>query len=263
MAVLEFFHRRRWPGTKWPGRKRSRVISSDRRAKATSRRAAARVSCFPRIFQRTVVRGLVGGFLATMFLPQSSNAAQYLINPARSQLVVQLFKTGIGAAFAHDHVVRATRYSGQIQLDPTAPTAAEISVEVDATALVADEPETRQRYHLAPGPSDESRQEIQQTLESESQLHVRRYPTIRFRSTQISLEREGQYTVTGDLELRGVTRNISLSLQAELRREELHAKGSGRFLQSSFGYQPYSAFLGAVKNQDEIVLHVDIIAIRE
>jgi hypothetical protein len=70
--------------------------------------------------------------------------------------------------------VRATKYSGQIQLDPTAPNAAKIAVEVDATALVVDEPETRQKYNLPLGLSEESRREIQQTLESEGQLYIGR-----------------------------------------------------------------------------------------
>ncbi len=206
---------------------------------------------------------IVCGLLAAIFLPQSINAAQYLIDPARSQLVVQLFKTGLGAALAHDHVVRATNYSGQIQLDPNGPTAAQIAVEVDATMLVVDEPETRRKYNLPLGLSEENRREIQQTLESEGQLYVRRYSKIRFRSKRITLEREGQYTVTGDLELRGVTQIVSLSLQAELHERVLRGTGSGRFLQSSFGYRPYSAFWGAVQNQDEVVLHVDIVAIRQ
>lgn len=38
--------------------------------------------------------------------------------------------------------------------------------------------------------------------------------------------------------------------------------GRNHFLQSSFGYQPYSAFLGAVRNKDEVILHFDIIATR-
>jgi polyisoprenoid-binding protein YceI len=77
------------------------------------------------------------------------------------------------------------------------------------------------------------------------------------------LEKEGRYTVTGDLELRGVTQTVSLFVQAELQEDVLRGKGSARLLQSSFGYQPYSAFLGAVRNQDEVVLHVDIVAIRQ
>jgi polyisoprenoid-binding protein YceI len=200
--------------------------------------------------------------LATTILPQRIGAAQYLIDPTRSTLVVQLFKTGVGAALAHDHVVRATNFSGKIQLDPAAPTAAQIAVELDATALVADEPETRRKYNLPAGLSEDDRRDIQQTLESEAQLYVRRYPKIRFRSTRITLERDGRYVVTGDLELRGVTRAVSVSLLAELQ-DTLHAKGSGRFLQSSFGYEPYSTFLGAVRNQDEVLIQLDIVAIRQ
>jgi polyisoprenoid-binding protein YceI len=206
---------------------------------------------------------VVYGLLCAIFSPNSLPAAQFMIDPARSELVVQLFKTGVGAPFAHDHIVRATRYSGQIRLDPSAPTAAEIVVEVDATALIADEPETRQKYKLPLGLSEENRREIQQALESESQLHVRRYPKIRFRSTRILVDKEGRYTVSGNLELRGATKSVALVAQAELKDGVLHAMGSARFLQSSFGYQPYSAFLGAVKNRDEVVLRFDIVAIRQ
>ena len=200
-------------------------------------------------------------FIVTLLLPQSSNAAEYVIDPSRSEMVVQVFKIGIGAVLAHDHVIRATKYSGEVWVDPAEPSAARISVEVDATALVADEAEIRQKYGLPLGLSEASRQEIQQTLESESQLDVQRYPMIRFHSTSITPEGEGTYIVSGNLELRGVTRTISLSLQGEIRNETLRVTGSGRFLQSSFGYQPYSAFWGAVQNQDEVVLHVDIVAI--
>jgi len=40
----------------------------------------------------------------------------------------------------------------------------------------------------------------------------------------------------------------------------LHGRGSFRLLQSRFGYKPYSAFLGTIKNQDEVILHFDIVA---
>lgn len=210
-----------------------------------------------------VVLATVGLLLAAVSCPRGLSAAQYVIDPTRSEIVVQLFKTGIGAALAHDHVVRAKNFTAQIQLDPAAPTGAQITVEVDATTLAVDEPETRRKYQLPGNLSDANRREIQQTLESEGQLHVRRYPKIRFRSTHIASEREGQYFVTGRLELRGVTQTIFLAVQTELQQDLLRAKGSGRFLQSSFGYQPYSAFLGSVQNQDEVLLHVDIVAVRQ
>lgn len=207
--------------------------------------------------------GIVSALLTALLCSNNLHAAQYIIDPARSEIVVQLFKSGVGSAFAHDHVVRAAKYSGQIQLDAAAPTSAQISVEIDAAALVADEPAARQKYQLPLNLGDDQRREIQQTLESEAQLHVQRYPKIRFRSTRVSQEREGQFTVSGELELRGATRTISLSVQAGLQNDVLRARGSARFLQSSFGYKPYSAFLGAVQNKDEVLLHLDITAVRQ
>lgn len=212
---------------------------------------------------RSIFGTLLCAWLATLFSPQSINAAQYVIDPVRSEIVVQLFAAGVGSAFAHDHVVRATKYAGRIQVDANSPTSAQISVEVDAVALVADEPAARQKYRLPLNLSEDQRREIQQALESEAQLHVQRHPRILFRSTGIRQIGEGQFTVSGELQLRGVTRTISLSLQAGLQGDVLRAKGAARFLQSGFGYKPFSVFLGAVQNRDEVLLHVDIVAVRQ
>jgi len=210
---------------------------------------------------RRLIQGVVCGLLVSILPVWNVQAETYVIDPSRSEVVVQLFKTGVGSALAHDHVVRATKYSGRIQLDPNALTTAQVVVEVDATSLVADEAEIRQKYNLPLGLSENSRREIQKTLESEAQLFVQRYPAIHFRSTRVTMGQEDSYTVSGELELRGVTQPISFSLHGEIQNKELQATGSGRFRQTSFGYQPYSAFWGAVRNQDEVVLQVDIVAI--
>lgn len=184
----------------------------------------------------------------------------YSVDPTRSELVVQLFKTGIGAALAHDHVVRATEYTGSIQGDATDPTTAVISVEVRAASLQADEPEIRQKYGLPSPLSVEERRAIQATMLSASQLDVQRYPLMRFRSTKVVPQETGRYVVTGELTIRGVTQPVSFPVQVELRDGILRGRGAVRFLQSSFGYKPYSAFLGAVRNKDEVLLHFDIVA---
>src|ERR671931_788309 len=72
----------------------------------------------------------------------------YTVDPARSELVVQLFKAGIGGPLAHDHVVRATQYTGQIQADLTDPLRSVVTVEVRTAALQADDPALREKYKL-------------------------------------------------------------------------------------------------------------------
>src|SRR5947207_2050700 len=97
---------------------------------------------------RSLYLGIVLELACLAFFSQAEAAGVYRIDPAQSELVVQLFKAGVGSALAHDHVVRATKYTGQIQVDPTAPTIAAITVEVQAASLTADEPAVRQKYGL-------------------------------------------------------------------------------------------------------------------
>jgi polyisoprenoid-binding protein YceI len=183
----------------------------------------------------------------------------YTLDP-RSEFVVQLFKAGIGAKFAHDHVVRAAGFAGQIRTDPADPTTTVITVEVQTAALQVDEPPVRQKYGLTTVLSKRDRQETQAAMAGKDQLDVRQYPSIRFQSTAVEPQAPGQYRVTGDLTIRGISQSFTFPVQAELRDGLLHARGSFPFKQSSFGYQPYSALFGAIKNQDEVVLHFDLIA---
>jgi len=184
----------------------------------------------------------------------------YTVDPTRSELVVQLFKTGIGGPLAHDHVVRATQYTGQIQADLADPLRSVITVEVHTAALQADEPALRQKYRLTKSLSEKDRQDVQAHMQRSEQLDIARYPTIQFRSTQITQQAEGQYTVTGALTIHGVTQSVTFPVQGEVQAGILHGRGSFRLLQSRFGYKPYSVFLGAIKNQDEVILHFDIVA---
>jgi polyisoprenoid-binding protein YceI len=183
----------------------------------------------------------------------------YTIDPTRSELVVQLFKAGAGAAFAHDHVVRATTYIGQIRFDPTALNSASVTVEVQVASLKADEPAFRQKYNLPSQLSEKDQHSIQETMLSASQLDAARYPLMKFSSTKIEARGVGTYTVTGNLTIRKISQLVNFSTQIERRNDEFRVRGSFRFTQSSFGYQPYSALFGAVRNQDEVLLHFDVV----
>ena len=216
--------------------------------------------------RRTLRYGIVlqlGMLLGLLSLVRSLQAEPqaYTVDAARSALVVQLFKTGIGGPLAHDHVVRATQYAGQIQVDLADPTRSVVTIEVHTAGLQADELALRQQYGLTKSLSEKDRQEVQAHMQGAGQLDVARYPTIQFRSTQITQQAQGQYTVTGDLTLHGVTQSVTFPVQGEVQAGLLHGWGSFRLLQSRFGYKPYSAFLGTIRNQDEVLLHFDIVAV--
>lgn len=212
------------------------------------------------ILPRIRASALLVLLLVLSLSPSTAVAAEYVIRLEQSELVVLLFKTGFAAAFAHDHVVRATRFSGSISGDPGNPATAAVRVTVPAEALAADEPETRKKHGLAGDLSESDRQDIQATMRGDRQLDVAKYPDIGFRSVSIEPRAAGDFLLTGDFTLHGTTRRITMPVIGRLSDGALRATGSFEFNQSDFGITPVSLFLGAVRNQDRVRIVFDLVA---
>lgn len=213
-----------------------------------------------RILRSWIWLGTVWVVVCAAVIARADTKTTYTIDLTRSEFVVQLFKAGVGSALAHDHVVRATTFTGHVQIDLSAPTNGSITVEVQTASLKVDEPELRQKYGLASQLSEKDRRQIQETMQSSSQLDVAQYPTMKFVATKIEAQPTGTYSVTGNLTIREKTQVVTFPAQIERRENALHVKGNFRFKQSSFGYTPYSALFGAVRNQDEVLLHFEVLA---
>ena len=190
----------------------------------------------------------------------NADAAEYLIRPEQSELAVLVFKTGFASALAHDHIVRATRFSGAIRGAPGDPAAAVVRVAVAADMLAADEPEMRKKHGLAATLSDSDRREIQSTMLGETQLHVAAYPDITFRSVAVELRGSGELLVTGDFTLHGTTRRIRVSVRVQFSGDTVRATGAFDVNQSDFGITPVSLFFGAVRNRDRVRVVFDLVA---
>ena len=205
-------------------------------------------------------RVLLVALLVITLSPHGAVAAEYMLRPEQSELVVLVFKAGFASALAHDHVVRATRFTGSISGDPGNPATAAIRVAVPVAALVIDEPEMRKKHGLAKELSDSDRQEIQSTMRGDRQLDGEKYPDISFRSVSVEQRGTNEFLLTGDFALHGTTRRIAFPVTGRLSGSTLHATGSFEFNQSDFGITPYSLFLGAVRNQDRVRVLFDLVA---
>ena len=201
---------------------------------------------------------VVALFIGTLSSP-GAWAAEYGIRADQSELVVLVFKTGFASALAHDHVVRATQFSGSISGDPSDPATAVVQVTVSAEALVADEPDVRTRHGLTGALGASDRRAIQATMLGEAQLHVAAYYDISFRSVAVEPRAPTGFLVTGDFTLHGTTRRISVPVAAQLSGGTLRATGAFEVNQSDFGITPVSLFLGAVRNQDRVRVVFDLV----
>ncbi len=88
----------------------------------------------------------------------------YEIDPNMSELVVRMFRGGFAAFLGHNHVIRATEFSGQIRFDPEDQSTSGALVEVKTASLKADEPQIRAKYKLKKNVSDKDRKKIQKTM---------------------------------------------------------------------------------------------------
>ena len=202
--------------------------------------------------------------LAIMGRPAASaSAAAFKVDPSRSSLVVQIFRDGVAAKLGHDHVVQATAFSGSVTYDPSAPGLSSVAAQVHTATLKVDDAETRRKFGLEGQPTAADVAEVEKSMKAEGQLDVSKFPTITFTSTTITPETPDRYLVAGQLTIRGVTRAVQFPANVMMMGNVFRATATLTFMQSAFGYKPYGALLGAIKNKDAVMLHIDLVAVPE
>lgn len=191
--------------------------------------------------------------------PVPAAPRSYTMDGSRGELHVRVFKdpATVAAGVAHDHAIRAATFTGRFTWDAAQPGACQLTVTVPVASLDPDPPALRQAVGLPGTLSDSQRAEIKAHLQAESQLWVARFPTITFQATSCRPS-EGALEVTGNLTLRGQTRKVVFTGQFSADDAGFRLKGSLPVKATDHGFQPYSALLGAVRNQDRMVLHIDL-----
>lgn len=183
-------------------------------------------------------------------------AQELKIDPKKSELLVKTSKEGVAAAFAHNHVVVATNYSGTLTWDPVHLERCKLKVTVEVNDLVVDDPATRKRVggDWSSEVSEGDRKSVRQNMLDEVQLDAKKYPQISLEADNFKCRGSGQCELDGKLTLHGVTKAVHFT--AKIKGDEKTPTGEGafKFKTSDYGIKPYSAGLGTIKNQDEVEL---------
>jgi polyisoprenoid-binding protein YceI len=128
------------------------------------------------------------------------------------------------------------RFSGEIVADAQQLNASHVRFVIEAASL--DTANARRDQHLR----------------SKDFLFVDQYPTITFTSTAIT--RDGlKYAVQGDLEMRGVTKRVTLPVTIEQRQDEIVVQGGISLNRRDFGVQ-YNAFFNPVQDVVDVTFTI-------
>ena len=157
-------------------------------------------------------------------------AERYSIVPQKSQFQFKGYSL-LANALGTFH-----RFSGEIVADAQQLNASHVRFAIEAASI--DTANARRDQHLR----------------SKDFLFVELYPTITFTSTVIT--RDGlKYVVQGDLEMRGVTKRITIPVTVEQRQDEIMVQGSVSLNRRDFGIQ-YNAFFNPVQDTVDITFTI-------
>jgi polyisoprenoid-binding protein YceI len=180
------------------------------------------------------VVGWVLGWTVLLAIGLGQAAERYRIVPQKSQFQFKGYSR-LANALGTFH-----RFSGEIVADAQQLNASHVRFVIEAASL--DTANARRDQHLR----------------SKDFLFVDQYPTITFTSTAII--RDGpKYVVQGDLEMRGVTKGVTIPVLIEQRQDEIVVQGSISLNRKDFGVQ-YNAFYNPV--QDAVDVTFTIIGVK-
>jgi len=168
----------------------------------------------------------------------------YRLGPESGELLLKTSRSGMGRRAGHDLVIEVTRWSAEVTIAGE-PADITVSARVEVDSL-----KVRDGLGGVRPLTDKDRAEIRNRLREilESKAH----PEISFASTRVTGSAESA-TVEGDLTIRGRTAPATVS--AELSDDRV--RGSATVAQTRWGIRPYTAFLGALKVADDVVVEFD------
>jgi polyisoprenoid-binding protein YceI len=183
----------------------------------------------------------------------------YRLSPSASELTVQVFKdtSSLAARLSHDHVIQASQMTGVITWSDNASDCV-VDVRVPILGLRVDPPHLRERLRLGSKLTDKDKRETDKNMRAKSQLWSDRFPVITVRSTSCA-PKNGGLRVTFDMCIRGRTVSRAADLTVTLEGDTLTAAGSFKARATDFGFKPFSALLGALKNQDEMLFSAKLV----
>lgn len=178
----------------------------------------------------------------------------------KGSLYIQVYKDPetLGAALAHDHIIQAAGWSGSASFDPENLTGCKMDITVPVAKLIVDEEGMRKRLGYDTFPTEAERKDIKSKMLGEDQLNGDKFPEITFKATGCEDAGNDRVKVKGDMTIRGVTKSVSVPMVIKADEVNFQAKGAVKIKATDYGFQPYSAGFGALKNQNAMILTVSL-----
>jgi hypothetical protein len=215
-------------------------------------------------------------YLVLIAAPQvETGPMEYEVIAEESVLAIGTHKAGFAAGFAHNHFVVASDYEAHLVFDVADPTRVSFGVVLPVQGLIVDDPVLKSQWYPRlhelgvwgdsfRGMSEDDREEVRTNMLVEEQLYADSFPTIEVRSTTVERieavrgDSVFPYRVLLAATIRGVTLHRYAVARYVLEDELLLIEALATFYFTDFGIEPYSKFMGSVKNKNEFTFYVHL-----
>jgi len=190
--------------------------------------------------------------LSGLALSSPAHAGDYTLG---GTLYIQVFKDPetLGAGLSHDHVMVSRGWSGTASYDAADPSACNISITVPVNQLDVDPQYMRQAVGYTTTLDDTQRGQVKEHMLAEGQLNGAAHPNITFQSTTCTAD-----SISGNLSIRGSSQPVTIKTKMSEDGSSFSAKGQLTIRATQFGFQPYSALFGQLKNRDDMKLTIKL-----
>jgi polyisoprenoid-binding protein YceI len=187
--------------------------------------------------------------------------AVYRVVPARSSLIVKVYRAGPLAALGHNHVVTNASTDGYVYLaDDLANARADLFVPVDS--FVVDDPTARAAAGLdfATQPTASEIAGTREHMLGSALLDGAAFPYIRVHVAPLSVG-ERSTRVNASIEVRGKTATLPVDVDWRRTGGELSIVAQFSVDHATLGLAPYSALGGALRVADSIDVSIALVAV--
>ena len=168
------------------------------------------------------------------------------VDTAQSVIYVFIGKTGLG----HEHAAEGKLVSGTVHLG-----AKESAGELvfDMKSFVTETPASRKHVGLEGEVGSSTADQVTASMKGHAVLNVAKFPQSRFViDSALPGKQSGEFSLSGKLTLRGVTRPLQIDVTSEDAKGMVHLRGQFSLVQSQYGIKPYRKAFGTVGVADEL-----------
>lgn len=189
-----------------------------------------------------------------------AKAITYFFDDAQSLLYVQVYKdpSAFGSGLAHDHVMRATNWNGEVTYNTDYIEDCDMSFSLPVNDLAVDEDAMRELVGYGDTINQNDRSQIREHMLDDNQLNATQYDSIWFESTRCE-EANGGLIVTGDMFIAGTTTEMEIDISVTPANDKFYMTGVIDFTHADFNMTPYEAFWGAVRNAEPLKITFDMV----